>query len=114
VRHDHNQALIKIEKVGSMTVKEIGFQLKHLAHERFDCIYVDIPLRQKGAGYVASAARGLGFFFGCVIPEYCEGDVLRLQYLNNVDISRDDIKTASDFGQKLLDYIFTDMSEVSA
>ena len=114
VRHDHNQALIKIEKVGSMTVKEIGFQLKHLAHERFDCIYVDIPLRQKGAGYVASAARGLGFFFGCVIPEYCEGDVLRLQYLNNVDILRDDIKTASDFGQKLLDYIFADMSEVSA
>jgi serine/threonine-protein kinase RsbW len=49
-----------------------------------------------------------------VIPEYCEGDVLRLQYLNNVDISRDDIKTASDFGQKLLDYIFADMSEVSA
>ena len=113
VRHDHNQALIKIEKVGTMTVKEIGFQLKHLARERFDCIYVDIPIREKGAGYAASAVRRLGFFFGCIIPEYGDGDVLRMQYLNNVEISRDDIKTASEFGQNLLDYIFADMSEVS-
>jgi anti-sigma regulatory factor (Ser/Thr protein kinase) len=113
VRHDHNQALIKIEKVGRMTVKEIGFQLKHLAHERFDCIYIDIPLRQKGAGYVGSAVRNLGFFFGCIIPEYGDGDVLRLQYLNNVDISKDDIKTASEFGQNLLDAILADMAEVA-
>ena len=113
LRHDHNQALIKIEKIGTMTLTEIGFQLKHLARERFDCIYVDIPLRQKGAGLAAAAARKLGFFFGCIIPEYSEGDVLRLQYLNNVDISRDDIKTASEFGQQLLDRIFEDMSAVS-
>lgn len=57
--------------------------------------------------------RRLGFFFGCIIPEYGDGDVLRMQYLNNVEISRDDIKTASEFGQDLLDYIFADMSEVS-
>jgi serine/threonine-protein kinase RsbW len=114
IRHDHNQALIQIDKIGRMTVKEIQFQLKHLTLERFDCIYVDLPLGQKGAGYVASAIRGLGFFFGCVIPEYGDGDVLRMQYLNNVEISRDDIKTASDFGQKLLDHIFADMSETSA
>lgn len=114
LRHDHNQALIKIEKIGKSAVAEIGLQLKHLARERFDCIYVDIPLRQKGAGYSASALRRLGFFFGCIIPEYSEGDVLRLQYLNNVDISREDIKTASEFGQRLLDRIFDDMSAVSA
>ena len=114
LRHDHNQAVIKIEKIGKSTAAEIGFQLKHLARERFDCIYVDIPLRQKGAGYIASALRRLGFFFGCIIPEYSEGDVLRLQYLNNVDISREDIKTASEFGQRLLDRIFDDMSAVSA
>jgi serine/threonine-protein kinase RsbW len=112
IRHDHNQALIQIDRVGRMTVKEIQFQLKHLALERFDCIYVDIPLWQKGTGYVASAIRGLGFFFGCVIPEYRDGDVLRMQYLNNVEISRDDIKTASGFGESLLDAIFRDMSEV--
>jgi serine/threonine-protein kinase RsbW len=113
IRHDHNQALIQIERVGRMTVKEIQFQLKHLTLERFDCIYVDLPLKQRGAGYAASAIRKLGFFFGCVVPEYRDGDVLRMQYLNNVEISRDDIKTASDFGENLLDAIFWDMTEAA-
>jgi hypothetical protein len=39
--------------------------------------------------------------------------MLRLQYLNNVEISRDDIKTASGFGEKLLDTIMADMSEAA-
>jgi anti-sigma regulatory factor (Ser/Thr protein kinase)/GNAT superfamily N-acetyltransferase len=113
IRHDHNQALIEIERVGKMTLKEISFQLKHLTLGRFDCIYVDLPLRQKGAGYVATKLRKLGFFFGCVIPDFRDGDVLRLQYLNNVEISKDDIKTASDFGERLLGAIFEDMESVS-
>ncbi|MGD9653256.1 MAG: hypothetical protein AB7V12_12895, partial [Candidatus Dadabacteria bacterium] len=78
------------------------------------CIYVDIPLKQKGAGYIGSVLRDMGFFFGCVIPEYGDGDVFRLQYLNNVEISRDDIKTASDFGQKLLDTILEDMERAGS
>ncbi len=114
VRHDHNQALIQIDEVGKKTVDEIRFQLKHLTLERFDCIYIDLLLNQKGAGHVASEARKLGFFFGCVIPEYKDGDILRLQYLNNVDVSKDDIKTASDFGGHLLDTIFEDMSAASS
>lgn len=112
IRHDHNQALIHIERIGRKTLDEIRFQLKHLTLERFDCIYIDIPLAQKGAGYIASQARKLGFFYGCVIPEFRDGDVLRLQSLNNVEVSRDDIKTASEFGQQLLDTIFEEMSSV--
>ena len=45
--------------------------------------------------------------------EFYKDCYVRLQYLNNVDISKDDIKTASEFGQYLLDSIFQDMSEVS-
>lgn len=111
IRHDHNQALIQVERIGRKTADEIRFHLKHLTLERVDCIYVDLPLNQKGAGHVASEVRKLGFFFGCIIPEYKDGDILRLQYLNNVEISKDDIKTASDFGSRLLDTIFEDMSE---
>ncbi|MCC6713294.1 MAG: ATP-binding protein [Candidatus Dadabacteria bacterium] len=114
IRHDHNQARIIIEKIGGKTVDEIRFHLKHLTLERFDCIYVDLPLKQKGAGYVGSVLRDTGFFFGCVIPEYGDGDVLRLQYLNNVEISRDDIKTASGFGRKLLDTILDDMERAGS
>jgi serine/threonine-protein kinase RsbW len=48
----------------------------------------------------------LGFFFGGILPELLNGDVLRLQYLNNVEIERGDVSTASDFGEQLLNLIF--------
>src|SRR3712207_8960234 len=34
------------------------------------------------------------------------GDVLRLQYLNNVEVRPADVSTASDFGEELLALIF--------
>ena len=47
---------------------------------------------------------------GEIIPEAhggaASGDVLRLQYLNNVEIKPDDVHTASDFGRELLALIF--------
>ena len=47
----------------------------------------------------------LGFFFSGVIPEMKRGDVLRMQYLNNVDFDENEIVTASDFGKELADYV---------
>ena len=113
VRQDHNQGIITVDKYGEGTLEQIHFHLKQLCLERIDCIYVDLPLNKKGTGYIASRLRELGFFFGYVIPEYSDSDVLRLQYLNNVEISKEDIKTASEFGQYLLDTIMGDRSEVS-
>jgi hypothetical protein len=66
----------------------------------------DLPATaQAGTGL-----RDLGFFFGGIIPEAhggdIGGDVLRLQYLNNIEINPGDIHTASDFGGELLGLIF--------
>ena len=47
----------------------------------------------------------LGFFFAGIIPEMFEGDALRLQYLNNVNIDFEKVRIASDFGKKLLAYV---------
>jgi len=49
--------------------------------------------------------ESFGFFFCGVMIEHDRGDVLRLQYLNNIVINAADIKVASDFGQKLVDYV---------
>ena len=114
IRHDHNQAHIRVERAGRKTLDEVRFQLKHLTLERLDCVYVDLPLKQRGAGYIAGELRKLGFFYGCLVPELGDGDVLRLQYLNNVEVAKDDIKTASQFGEALLDAIFDDMIAVDA
>jgi hypothetical protein len=50
----------------------------------------------------------LGVFFGGIVPEAhpAGGDILRLQYLNNVEVERGGVSTASDFGRELLDLIF--------
>ena len=109
LRTDHNQAVITVGSYGEGTLNEIEYHLKKLSLERVDCIYTDLPLNMQGTGHMAEALRGLGFFFGYVVPEYADSDMLRLQYLNNVEILRDDIKTASEFGEKLLSFIFRDM-----
>lgn len=113
IRPDHNQGIITVNKLGKNTLDEIRFHLKQLCIQRIDCIYVDLPIKKKGAGYIASGLRELGFFYGYLIPEYSDSDVLRLQYLNNVEISKEDIKTASKFGEKLLNFIFEDWAKVS-
>lgn len=110
IRSDHNQGIITVSKFGNNTLNEIRFHLKQLRLQRTDCIYVDLPLNQKGSGYKASKLRELGFFYGYIIPEYSDSDVLRLQFLNNVEIEREDIKTASEFGEQLLDLIISDWS----
>ncbi len=111
IRSDHNQGIITVEEFGKRTLEDLTFPLHQLCLQRVDCIYADLPLNKKGAGYIASKLRELGFFYGYLIPEYSDSDVLRLQYLNNVEISREDIKTASDFGEHLLDLIINDWSD---
>ena len=112
LRTDHNQGIMTVIKLGTNTLDEVRFHFNQLRLQRIDCIYVNLPIKKKGAGYIASKLRELGFFYGYIIPEYSESDVLRLQYLNNVEISREDIKTASKFGVRLLDFIFNDWSKV--
>lgn len=108
VRPDHNQAFMIVETCGRNSFEEIRFHLKQFTLHRYDCIYVDLPLSQGGTGTLGTNLRDIGFFFGGVIPELREGDILRLQYLNNVEISTEDIAVASDFGKTLLEVITQD------
>jgi serine/threonine-protein kinase RsbW len=112
VRHDHNQAFIIVEEYGRDTLVEINFLVREMCMNRIDCIYLDLPIFKELSSYVATKLKETGFFFGGILPELRNGDVLRLQYLNNVEILKNDIKTASDFGSKLLNYVIEDMEEV--
>ena len=51
---------------------------------------------------------GLGFFFGGLIPELRAGDVLRLQYLNNVELDPGALVLYSDTAKQLLRTILAD------
>src|SRR5215207_2547760 len=108
VRRDHNLAFLRVEEPGADLKELVRLRLRELCLHRVDCVYVDLPLSH--AATSREGLRDLGFFFGGVIPEAHPGggDILRLQYLNEVEIKDDDVSTASDFGQDLLGMILQD------
>ncbi|MDQ3912295.1 MAG: ATP-binding protein [Actinomycetota bacterium] len=111
VRRDHNVAFLRIAEPGSDLREIIRLRLRELCLHRVDCIYADLPLSHPATGDAGELLGDLGFFFGCIVPEAGEGDILRLQYLNNVEIEPDDVHTASEFGGELLDLIFRQKNE---
>src|ERR687889_735545 len=109
VRQDHNLAFLRVEEPGTDLEELIRSHLRDLSLHRVDCVYVDLPLSHPATQRSAAGLEKLGVFFGGVIPEAHPGggDVLRLQYLNNVEIEASDLSTASDFGEELLGLIFS-------
>jgi len=108
VRQDHNLAFVRVEEPGADLEELVHRHLQDLSLHRVDCVYVDLPLSQPATPIAAAGLQNLGVFFGGIIPEAHPGggDVLRLQYLNNVRIEAGDVSTASHFGEELLGLIF--------
>ena len=106
VRKDHNVAFVRVEEPGADLAELVDRHLRDLCLHRVDCVYVDLPLSHPATR--RAGLKNLGVFFGGIIPEAHAGggDVLRLQYLNNVEVEPGDVSTASDFGQELLGLIF--------
>jgi serine/threonine-protein kinase RsbW len=111
VRRDHNLAFLRVEEPGANLQELVRVRLRDLCLHHVDCIYVDLPLSHPATQHAGARLNELGFFFGGVVPELLNGDVLRLQYLNEVDIRPDDVRTGSDFGQELLNLIFRQRSQ---
>jgi anti-sigma regulatory factor (Ser/Thr protein kinase) len=108
VRRDHNLAFVRVVEPGSDLTELAHRHLRDLSLHRVDCVYVDLPLSHPATPDAAAGLKDLGLLFGGIIPEAhsAGGDVLRLQYLNNVEIRAGDVSTASDFGAELLGMIF--------
>ena len=106
VRQDHNLAVLRAAEPGEDLQELVMSRLRELCLHRIDVIYVDLPLSNPATQICGDSLEELGFFFGGILPEARDGDVLRLQYLNNVEIERGDVSTASNFGEELLDLIF--------
>jgi anti-sigma regulatory factor (Ser/Thr protein kinase) len=106
VRRDHNLAFLRVEEPGADLQELVRLRLRELCLHRVDCIYIDLPISHPAVQSAGARLNELGFIFGGIIPELRDGDVLRLQYLNEVDVRPEDVSTASDFGQDLVNRIF--------
>jgi len=99
------RAGIRVLEYGADLETAVRSYRDRLCDRRIDCIYLDLPLENPAVRPSCAAMELLGFFFGGIVPETAAGDVLRLQYLNNVAVDPTDLQTASDFSRGLLDYV---------
>ena len=105
VQTDASRAFMLVAQYGADLEELVKFRLRELCLRKIDCIYIDLPLSHPATPKFCASLEMLGFFFAGVIPEMLNGDVLRLQYLNNVDVDLENAQITSDFGKELLDYV---------
>ncbi len=91
--------------IGSDLPDLVRLRLRELCLRRIDWISLDLPLSHAEARDLCAPIEALGFFFAGIIPELIDGDVLRLQYLNDVEADVESAKLASEFGKELFDYV---------
>jgi serine/threonine-protein kinase RsbW len=90
---------MRVIEYGKDLESVIKFRVRELCQRRVDCIYLELPLSNPAT----SSLRNYGdawFLFRWYHPEVQNGDVLRLQYFNNVDLELEDVHFASDLGAK--------------
>jgi anti-sigma regulatory factor (Ser/Thr protein kinase)/GNAT superfamily N-acetyltransferase len=98
-------AFLRVNDFGRDLRDLVRTHLRELCGSRIDCIYLDLPLSDPMTAMACPDMEGLGFSFSGIIPEICKGDVLRLQYLNNIAVDAGEAVLASDFGRELFDYV---------
>ncbi|MBK7867960.1 MAG: ATP-binding protein [Ignavibacteriales bacterium] len=105
---DFNSAVITIEKYGEDILPILRLRVKELCMKKIDTVYLELPLSEPASMYLVPQFRDLGFFFGGLIPEFRDGDILKMQYLNNIFIDTSKIMIASENGRSILDFIVAD------
>lgn len=102
---ERGTAVIDVEKWGQDTTEQVKHHLKDLTVNRIDLIMLNLPMSCPATGAMLDELEKLGFFFAGIVPNLIGEDVLRLQYLNNVKVDPEVIKTHSEFAAELLQYV---------
>jgi hypothetical protein len=97
-------AFLRVEKYGASFISELYLQVQDLCQHKIELIVLDLPLKDPETAMLCSEIEELGFFLSGLMPEYLQGDALRLQYLNNVPFDPDTVDVYSDFGKELFNY----------
>jgi serine/threonine-protein kinase RsbW len=100
-----SEASIRVTAYGADLPNLVRARLRELCLRRIDWICLDLPLSHPGARQFCAPLEALGFFFAGIIPDIADDDVLRLQYLNEVEAEVASAQIASDFGKELFAYV---------
>lgn len=98
-------ARIDVKRYGEDVVAEVRAALTQFRLKRIEIIHLYLDLSDSLTGVMAKQFEFMGFFFAGILPGILPGDALILQYLNNVPIEYEKIRTASEQAEALLAYI---------
>jgi anti-sigma regulatory factor (Ser/Thr protein kinase)/ribosomal protein S18 acetylase RimI-like enzyme len=101
----YNRATVEIERYGQGILSDLKTALKGLCVRKIDQITLYLPLEDPCTGLLCAEIEAMGFFIAGVLPFSHHGDVLMLQYLNNVPIDYSKIQVASAAGKDILEYV---------
>lgn len=106
VRHDaFNDAIIDLENIGPDAEAIILQHTRELCEKKVEAIYLNLELADPAAACLAGRLAERGYLFAGVIPELRNGDLLKLQYLNNVVFDPARVTAVSPVAQALLTFI---------
>lgn len=98
-------ANIRFDKYGEDAVQSLEKVLRKLCIERYETIYLYLPLTDMNTAIYSPDFEKLNFFFSGLMPKDHDNVYLVLQYLNNQRIDYHSMDIDSAFGKELTDYI---------
>ena len=102
VKPDLNVAVISMSVIGQDAFDLVRQQLREFCLNKVETIYLEMSVDSPCSATLASRLIGLGFMLSGVVPEYRNGDYIKLQYLNNVRVDPSKICIATELGKELL------------
>jgi serine/threonine-protein kinase RsbW len=107
------EASIRVTAYGADVVDLVRIRLRELCRRRIDWICLELPLSDPGAGQLCARLEALGFFFAGIVPDIADDDILRLQYLNEIEADVASAQIVTDFGKQLFAYVVGAMEAAS-
>ena len=96
---------IWLKRYGTQVIREIRAILRDLCLKQIAAINLFLSLEDTATYFITEELEKFGFFFAGILPETHIGDVLILQYLNNVAFDYSKVQAYSDVAKEILAYI---------
>jgi anti-sigma regulatory factor (Ser/Thr protein kinase) len=111
VRVDVGISTMRVEAIGEDLVDVLRREITRACDAGTRVVLIDLPMHDGGLPGAVSALEGHGCHFAGIIPRrYPTGDSLRMTYLDHVQIDLGALSLASEFGQRLRDYLAQGLS----
>ncbi len=98
-------AFLRVKEFGVDFLDELRLHVRDLKEQKIELIVLDLPLKDQGTATLYPKIEKMGFFFCGIMPEYLDGDSIRLQYLNNVAFDPESVDIYSEFAHEIFDYV---------